>query len=374
MRHSDVIVVGLGAMGSATAFHLARAGARVIGFDAYAPPHALGSSHGETRMIREAYYEDARYVPLLRRAYELWHALAREVGETLIVETGGVFAGPPRAELVAGIERAAREHRIPIERLDGAARTARAPWLRLPDDMVAVAEPRAGYVHPERCIDAHLRLAREARADVHTDEAVEAWRADETGVVVTTKRGDYAAAKLILTAGAGMRDWLRDAGVAATVTRQPLFWFRPGPNAALLRTVFAIQIDEQRLLYGFPDAGSGLKAAIHYGGTPTTWQLVDRTVRDAEADELTSLCARFLPGVHGPLARAAACLYTNAPDFHFVIDAHPAHANVLVVSACSGHGFKFASAIGEAASQWAHDGAPRLDLSLFSLERLRPRP
>ena len=171
-----------------------------------------------------------------------------------------------------------------------------------------------------------------------------------------------------------MTGWLADACIASTVTRQPLFWFRPGPEAASLKTVFSIQIDEQRLLYGFPDVGSGLKASVHYGGEPTTWETVDRTVRDEEADETLELCARYLPGVHGSVARSSACIYTNTPDLHFVIDAHPTHANVLLVSACSGHGFKFASAIGEAASQWALDAATQQDLSLFSLERLRPRP
>jgi sarcosine oxidase len=158
------------------------------------------------------------------------------------------------------------------------------------------------------------------------------------------------------------------------VTRQPIFWFEPGPNAPSLRTVWAIQIDEQRLLYGFPDIGGGVKAAIHYGGTPATWQSIDRTISFDEAKETAELCARFLPGVHGKVMRAVVCMYTNTADFHFLIDTHPDHKNVLFVSACSGHGFKFASAIGEAVSQWALDGAPKLDLSLFSLDRLRSRP
>ncbi len=374
MKHLDAIVVGLGAMGSAALYHLARRGARVAGFDAYTPPHALGSSHGETRMIREAYYEDARYVPLLRRAYALWHDLARDAGTELIVETGGVFAGPPGGAFVAGIERAGREHTIAIERLAGAALAARAPWLRVPTDMVALTEPRAGYLHPERCIDAHLRLASAAGAEVHVEQPVDAWRADGDGMVVETKRGRYAAARVILCAGAGMTEWLATAGVAATVTRQPAFWFHHAGDGASLDCVWAIQIDEQRLLYGFPDVGGGLKAAIHYGGSPTTWQSVDRRVDRAEADEVVALLARYLPGVHGDLMRAVACIYTNTADLHFAIGAHPARAHALLVSACSGHGFKFASAIGEAAAQWALDGSPQQDLSLFSLDRLRARP
>ena len=374
MKSFDVIVVGLGAMGSAALYHLARRGARVAGFDTYTPPHALGSSHGETRMIREAYYEDTRYVPLLQRAYTLWHLAAREAGNELIVETGAVYAGPPQDELIAGILKAGHEHNIPVTELSGSKLSTTAPWLRLPNDMVAVSEARGGYVHPERCIESHLRLAASAGAEIHNEEPVLRWEANGNSVVVETKNERYAAARLALTNGAGITDWLAAADVRTTVTRQPMFWFEPGPNAAALRTVWAIQIDEQRLLYGFPDLGGGLKAAVHYGGEPTTWATINRTIAFAEAKETAELCARYLPGVHGKVMRAVVCMYTNTADFHFLIDAHPAHENVLFVSACSGHGFKFASAIGEAASQWALDGAPRLDLSLFSLDRLRARP
>jgi sarcosine oxidase len=171
-----------------------------------------------------------------------------------------------------------------------------------------------------------------------------------------------------------MAEWLNSAGIAATVTRQPLFWFKPGRNAESFKAVWAIQIDEQRLLYGFPDVGSGLKAAIHYGGPETTWLTVDRNVSGTEANEVIELCGRYLPGVHGEVVRASVCIYTNTPDLHFVIDVHPQNENVLIVSACSGHGFKFASAIGEAASQWALNAERRLDISPFSLDRLRPRP
>lgn len=374
MTRSDVIVVGLGAMGSAALYHLARRGARVAGFDAYSPPHAMGSSHGETRMIREAYFEDPRYVPLVRRAYDLWHDLTRETGETLIVETGGVFAGPPEGQLVAGIERAGREHGIAITQLSGDAMATRAPWLRLPPTMTAVAEARAGFVFPERCIDAHLRIAAREGGEIHADESVVGWEASAGGVIVKTRRGQYAASHVVLCAGAGMPAWLADAGVTATVSRQPMFWFQLGSQASSLTEVWSIQIDELRLLYGFPPVGGSLKASIHYGGATTTWTTVDREVRDEEAREVVEQCARYMPGVHGKIARAVACMYTNTPDLHFVVDRHPAHANVLLVSACSGHGFKFASAIGEAASQWALDGNPKLDLSLFSLDRLRARP
>jgi sarcosine oxidase len=242
--------------------------------------------------------------------------------------------------------------------------------------MAVVREPRAGLLRPEACVAAHLRLAASAGVEIHTGEPILEWRADGDGVVVATSRGSYRAGRLILCAGAAMTNWLGAAGVPATVTRQPMFWFRPGSESYALGSfpVWSVQIDEERLLYGFPDLGDGLKAAIHYGGTPTTAESIDRTVHDADAREVEELLDRYFPGVHGACVRASVCMYTNTPDKNFVIDSHPAHANVLVVSACSGHGFKFASAIGEAASQWALDGAARSDLSLFSIGRFGPRP
>ncbi|HEU4928706.1 MAG TPA: FAD-dependent oxidoreductase, partial [Candidatus Krumholzibacteria bacterium] len=224
MKQFDAIVVGLGAMGSAALYHLARRGARVAGFDTYTPPHALGSSHGETRMIREAYYEDTRYVPLLRRSYDLWHEIAREAGNELLVETGAVYAGPPEGELIAGILRAGQDHNISITELSGSTLSTIAPWLRVPDNMVAVAEPRGGYLHPERCIESHLRLAADLGAEVHNEEPVEDWQVDGDSVVVETGRERYAASRLVLTPGAGITDWLANAGVRTTVVRQPMFW------------------------------------------------------------------------------------------------------------------------------------------------------
>jgi sarcosine oxidase len=370
-KRFDVIVAGLGAAGSATLYHLARRGANVAGFDAFSPPHAFGSSHGETRMIREAYYEDPRYVPLLRRAYELWHELGDDARETMIVETGGVFAGPPEGEFIDGIRRSAREHGIAIETLSSAARTSRFPWLVPAGNMDVLTEPRAGFLYPERCISAQLQAAQTHGAVVHTDTAVVKWEAEGPGIAIETARGRYEADRLVLCTGAWMTDALATAGVQATVTRQPLFWFGAAKAALEPQCVWAIEYTPGQLLYGFPDVGSGLKVAIHYGGPPTAVDTIDRDVQDAESREVEVLLARYLPGVTGAKIRAAACMYTNTPDQHFVIDAHPAHANVFLVSACSGHGFKFSSAVGEAAAQWALDGAPKLDLSLFSIARFR---
>ncbi|HEX5132332.1 MAG TPA: N-methyl-L-tryptophan oxidase [Candidatus Krumholzibacteria bacterium] len=368
----DCIVAGLGAVGSAALYHLAARGARVAGLDAHDPPHTLGSSHGESRMIREAYFEDPCYVPLVRRAYDLWHALQTEAGTTLIEETGGIYAGFDGDELVPGMIRAASEHAISVEKLSLDECTQRFPWLRPDPQMLCAVEPRAGLLHPERCISAHLAGARARGAAVRTDEALVAWRAHGDHIVVQTTAGTLLTDTLIMATGAAMPATVAEAGATAAVARQPLFWFEPAdPGTARAIPVWAVEFEKGRLLYGFPDRGRGVKVAIHDPGMPTTPEGIDRIVHEREVARVRALCDRYLPGMLGALRETATCMYTNTPDGHFLIDAHPRHDNVLLVSACSGHGFKFASATGEAAAQWMLDGKPALDLSPFSLRRFR---
>jgi sarcosine oxidase len=369
----DCIVAGLGAAGGAALYHLAGRGVRVAGFDRFAPPHAHGSSHGETRMIREAYHEDPRYVPLVRRAYDLWHDLSTNAPSPVIRETGGLFTGRPWEELVTGIRRSGDAHAIAIETIPQEERSRRVPWLRPDGDMVTITEPRAGFLLPERCITAHLEGARARGAAIHVDEPVTAWRSDRGTVVVETSKQRYTTRRLMLCTGAWMTPVGGDIGAPLTVTRQTLFWFRPRGDATSFSPerfpVWAVEYVAGRLLYGFPDVGSGLKVAVHYGGAPTTVDAVDRAVSDDEIRDMTALVDRYLPGITDGVTKTAVCLYTNTPDCHFLVDTHPSCDRVLVVSACSGHGFKFSSAIGEAAAQWATDGAWTHDLSLFSRRR-----
>jgi sarcosine oxidase len=368
MKPFHTIVAGLGAMGSAALYHLAARGLEVAGFDRFAPPHAMGSSHGETRMIREAYYENPRYVPLVRRAYELWHELGATTGQTMIVETGGVYAGPPDGELVSGMRRAAHEHGIAIEALTRNRASSMFPWLHFEKNWYIVLEPRAGFLYPERCIASHLRLAAAHGGEIHADEPVQSWEATQDGVIVRTPRGEYACEKLILSTGAWIVDTLSDLGVETVVERQPLFWFET--TASRPSVVWALEFEHGKLLYGFPASESGVKVAIHYGGVQrTTPDEIDRTLRDEDVQLLRRHGVKYVPELLGELAHAQVCMYTNTPDLHFIFDAHPKHENVLVVSACSGHGFKFSSAIGEAAAQWSCDGTPKIDMSLFSLSR-----
>jgi len=365
----DVIVVGLGAMGSAAAYHLARQGRRVLGLDRFSPPHALGSSHGQTRIIREAYFEDPRYVPLVQRAYELWTALEREAERRLLLETGGLMIGRPDSTVVRGARRSAETHGLRHELLAAAEVRRRFPALRPDDDMVAVWEPRAGILIPEACVAAHLAMARRHGATLRVNEPVLRWEPDGGGVRVASAQGVYAAGQLVLSAGSWLTSLLPDLALPLTVERQPLYWFEACRNAASFTPerlpIHLWEHAPQRYLYGFPDLGDGVKVARHHEGRLTDPDAVDREVHAEEVEAMRGLVRRYVPDADGPLRSAAVCLYTNTPDDHFLIDRHPAHEQVVVASPCSGHGFKFASAIGEALAELLSEGRTRLDLSLF---------
>ena len=373
----DVIVVGVGAMGSAACCELARRGARVLGVEQFAIPNALGSSHGLSRMIRLCYYEHADYVPLLRRAYELWRTLEDESGQKLLHVTGGVYIGRAGNELVTGSHESARRHHLAHEFLNRAQLADRFPQFRLPDDYVALYEPMAGWLPPERVVAAFAEQALRRGARLHAHEAVRAWSADRSGVSVTTDRAEYRAAKLIVCGGPWAGTLLRDLRIELTVTRQVMTWVwpkRPERFADGALPVWAVGHDDGTLHYGFPmsrgDGGAGLKLAHHARGPVTD---PDRVVREPLEDDGRSVCEfikRFLPDADGPLLAQRVCLYANSRDAHFIIDRHPRHADrVILACGFSGHGFKFASVIGEALSDLATRGATDLPIDFLSLRR-----
>lgn len=365
----ESIVVGLGAMGSAAACHLAHRGGTVLGFDRYRPPHAVGSSHGDTRIIRETYFEHPIYVPMVQRAYELWSELEQRSGVVLYRRTGGLMIGAAESELVAGALRSAHEHGLAHELIGAREIRKRFPALQPADDMVGVLEPRAGVLFPELCVAAHLDLAQEAGADLRFDEPVLRWEPDGGGVRVFTQRGEYRASHLIATAGAWMSALFPDLALPFAIERQTLYWFEPPVAGDLFDPercpIHLWQFDGRRFFYGFPDLGEGVKVGRHHHGRIGTLDTVDRDVSAEEVDDIRGLVRRFVPRADGALRRSAVCLYTNTPDEHFWIDRHPAHANVLIVSPCSGHGFKFSGVIGEIVADWVTEGGSRFDLSLF---------
>jgi sarcosine oxidase len=365
----DVAVVGLGAMGSAVAAHCAMRGARVLGLDRFDPPHALGSSHGETRITREAYFEDPRYVTLVQRANVLWRELERSSGARLLVETGGVMIGPPEGALVQGALTSARMHGLAHERLTAAGLRRRFPAFTPPDHFEAVWEPTAGVLFPEACVAAHLARARAAGAELLTGVTVVGWDTEGGAYRVRTRDAEHRAARLVLAANAWLPRLLPGVALPLIVSRQPLFWFEPREDArGFAPGRLPIHIWEPPsglFFYGFPAFEGLIKVAPHGGGVASDPDHLDRTVRDDEVDAMRARLEAFLPGAAGRFARAAVCMYANTPDSHFLVDRHPDHPGVLVVSACSGHGFKFSSAIGEAAADMLIDERPRPDLVPF---------
>jgi sarcosine oxidase len=366
---ADALVVGLGGMGSAAAAHLAARGLRVTGLERFGPAHALGSSHGGSRIIRQSYFEDPAYVPLLKRAYELWERAERDAGADLLTVTGGLYLGAPHSRTVAGALASAREHDLPHERLDAAEIRRRFPTLRPADGEVALYEAVAGYVRPEASVSAHLRLAARAGAELHFDEPVTTWNAGD-GVRVTTATGTYEAERLVVCPGAWAPQLLADLGVPFTVERQVQYWFAPaGGTAAYERhPIWIHQADDGLQLYGFPaidGPDGGVKTAFFRHGSVTTPETIDRVVHPDEVAFMAQRLGALAPGIPGEFLRGAACLYTTTPDEHFVVAVHPAHENVTVACGFSGHGFKFAPVIGEILADLATTGTTEHPIDLF---------
>jgi sarcosine oxidase len=350
----DVIVTGLGAMGSAAVRELARRGLRVLGLDRYAPPHAHGSTHGRTRIIREAYFEHPAYVPLVQRAEVLWTALEHEVGQRLFVRTGGLMIGPEGGVLVSGARASAEQHGLPHELLTAGEVRRRFPALAPDADAVALYEPRAGVLFPERCVSALLACAARAGAELRPGEPMLTWRVESGVARVATAIGEYAADHLVLALGPWLPEFLSDARVALTVERQIQFWFGPRQRAERFapdHLPIALWEVADGMFYTIPDFGDGLKIAVHHAGEITDPQRVRRTTSEKEDASARALVHQYLPDAAGELRERAVCLYTNTVDGHFVIDHHPMHPEVVIVSACSGHGFKFATAVGEIAAK-----------------------
>ncbi len=362
-----MIVAGLGAMGSAAAFHLARSGLKVLGLDRYHPPHEQGSSHGQTRIIREAYFEHPVYVPIVQRAYELWTALEQESGQQLFIQTGGLMIGPPKGVVVRGAHTSAELHGLKYEYLSAPEIRERFPALRPARGMAGILEPRAGVLFPERCIEAHLRLARSRGTALSFGEEMVGWQLAGERVRVRTAKAEYRADRLVISAGSWLQRLVPDLEVPVTVERQILFWFEPHERSVWQSDRCPIHLWEYsdgRFFYGFPALGHGVKLARHHQGAMVDPERVSREVKPHETAALRRVTRPLLAPL-GRCVMSTVCLYTNMPDGHFLIDHHPACPQVLIVSPCSGHGFKFSSAIGEIVAGLVRTGQTRFDLELF---------
>jgi sarcosine oxidase len=378
MTSYDVIVAGLGGMGSAAAYQLAARGKRVLGLEKFSPAHDRGSSHGRSRIIRQAYFEDPAYVPLLLRAYELWERLERETNQDLMTLTGGLMIGHRESELVSGSVRSAEEHGLPYELLDAGEIRARFPALSPDPETVALYEEKAGFLRPEETVRAHLDRADSLGAELRFEEPVLSWEAPPAGVRVETPEGSYDAERLVISPGAWAPQLLSDLGLPLEVERQVMYWFEPkGGLEPFLPDRFPIFIwepDDGNWFYGFPaqEDERGVKAAFYRaGGVPTSPETIDREVHGEEIDFVRTYLARYVPELAGRCLDARVCMYTNTPDLHFVISLHPDHPQVAIACGFSGHGYKFCSVVGEILADLAMDGATSHPIDLFSPARLQ---
>ncbi len=371
--HFDVIVVGLGAMGSAAAYHLASRGEQVLGLDMHPKGHDLGSSHGDHRIIREAYFEAPEYVPIVQRAYQLWRDLERVSGrDDILTMTGGLMIGPPDSQVVAGALEAARIHQLPYEVLTPAETAERFPGFHLDPDMVSVYEENAGYLQPEYGIDAHLELAARHGATLRHAEEVRSWRAEGEGVKVETADNSYTASKLVLTTGPWAGELLADLGLPLVIWRIVNAYFDVELPQQYLASSCPIYLWDTPLgtYYGFPHlAGVGLKIGRHDTGEETTARTIRREIDEAEIQQLHDMLARYMPGAVGPVLRTITCMYSMTPDENFIIDRHPEYSQVVFGCGFSGHGYKFASAIGEILADLALDQTPASDIEFLSASR-----
>lgn len=369
----DAIVIGVGGMGSAAAYELARRGRRVLALEQFALGHDRGSSHGHTRIIRKAYHEHPDYVPLVCRAFERWHDLEQRQGIHLLSECPCLSIGPADSTMIAGVRASAAQHHLPVESLSAAEMRQRFPAFHFGEDYVGVLEHSAGFLYVDDCVQAHACEAVRLGATIRDNEPVISWQAGERDVMVQTTADRYTAARLLITAGPWAGQLLARQGAFLRVMRQVVQWFGTRDDRQFRRDVFPLYIADtpRGHFYGFPVLNSsGAKVAQHYGAPELTAPSeIERTVKPADEETARAFLSQYLPAIDGPCRRASVCIYTLTPDRHFVIDLHPDHANVALAAGFSGHGFKFSSVVGEILADLADNGRTDLPIGMFGIRR-----
>ena len=358
-------------MGSAALAHCAARGLRAVGIERFSPAHARGASHGRTRIIRQAYFEDPSYVPLLRRAYVLWDALEERTGAHLRARTGGLFAGKPAGPVVAGTLASAREYGLQHDVLDPADLRRRFPQFRLRDDEIAVYEAVAGALFPEECVRAQIAVAVDDGAEARFGVRATEWRVSGRDRVEVDAGGEtLVARRLVIAPGAWLGELAQELALPVWVERNVAVWFEPLVAAAVspgALPIFALEREGLPFMfYGFPDFGDGVKCAFHHSGVAIDPEAVDRPVAAAEVDGARSALAGWLPDAAGRALQSSVCTYAMTPDEHFVIGLHPAHAEVAIAGGFSGHGFKFAPVVGEMLANFVERGEAGHDARLFA--------
>lgn len=372
----DAIVIGLGGAGSAAACHLAARGKRVLGLEQFTPAHDRGSSHGSSRIIRQAYHENPAYVPLALRSYELWEQLERDTETQLLTITGGLFIGARDSDVVQGSLRSAQHHNLAHELLDAKEIQRRFPALRPGADDWAVFEEKAGFLRPEAAVAAHLGLAARHGAELHFEEPISDWTVAASGTVrVTTAKATYEADHLVIAPGAWASGLLK-MPLPLHVRRHVMAWFDPPDGISQFRAgrfpIYIWQINADVTFYGFPATDCdhcGVKAALHSGGDICTPEIIERKIQKRDIDEIRNQLAVCIPALNGKLLHAATCMYTLTPDEHFVVSQHPDYSQVTIACGFSGHGFKFTPVLGEALADLATEGHTKYPIDFLSAQR-----
>jgi sarcosine oxidase len=373
MAQPQIVVIGLGAMGSTALHQLARRGVRVVGIEQCQLGHDRGSSHGPTRVIRLAHYENAAYLPLMRRAYEQWRELESIAGRTLITTTGIIQIGPANAQVVRDTIAAAGKYDLDLEILNAVSVMRRYPVFRLPGHFEAVWQPDGGTIAAAAALDATVRATQNAGATVRTGEKVIAIEPRSNTVRISTDRDQIEVDGLIVTAGPWLAKVLPHLHLPLRVTRQVVGWFEPGDVgefAADRFPVFILESDHGHH-YGLPYyGGMGVKIAKHHHlDEAVDPDHYDMMVSAADEAAIRAPLDEFLPGANGRLLSAQTCLYTMTPDETFIIDCLPGSPHVVIASPCSGHGFKFSPVVGEIAADLVTAGTTRHDIAPFRLAR-----
>ncbi len=381
-EHFDAAVLGLGALGSATVYQLSRRGVRVLGLDRFAPPHNFGSTHGSTRITREAIGEGMHLTPLVQRSHILWREIERETGESLLTASGVLIISSDAKTSRTHVENffdttvmAARNHGTPHEIWDAETIRRRFPQFQLGNREIGYYEPGGGFLRPEACIAVQLQLARRDGAHIHLNERATAFVPGTGGVRIETDKGNYFADRVVIAAGPWLPQLLdRDLGRLFRIFPQNQFWFTPRDDlfrADRFPTFIWELSGPKQAIYGFPDVdGVGVKVATEqYDVTAIPPGLAQETDSSMCRSMYESYVAPFLPGLSATCSQVSTCFYTVTPDFGFVLDHHPASERVIIASCCSGHGFKHSAALGEAAAELVLDGRSRIDLAPFGLAR-----
>jgi len=377
-RAYDAIVLGVGGMGSAAVYQLAARGKRVLGLEQFGLAHDLGSSHGRSRIFRQSYWEGVHYVPLLLRAYELWRELERERGEPLLTLTGGLFFGHKASRVFEGSLASAREFQISHDLLDGREIRKRFPMFRTEDDFIGLYEEIAGMVDPDRVTVSYVEQATRRGAEVRFNEAVLGFTVlpGGEGVEVKTAGGTYTASRLVVAAGPWTGKVLAELGIPLVVQRTLLHWFQPGGTALTVGSmpIFLFQRHDGAIMYGLPMSADqvGVKVAFHNRQNDDCQpDRIERTVSPKEIQDADEQFSELIPAIRGAHVKSKTCMYTLTPDEHFVIDKVPGRPQVILACGFSGHGYKFASVIGEILADLAIDGTSRHRIQKFELARFR---